>query len=174
MSITYHHKVLNTHAGIGIDIDQTLINGPGSQFLQNWVMEFHDKVELHLITFRTGIWFDQLSDDVFRWGIEPHMFKGVHGIPTHIASPFWDLCKKVGDKSSKTFNRKKFERGLLHHKVTEEDYDLLQLNLAMWKGAKCKELGLTALIDDIEHWVVPGCIAHDVAWIDSLKLGFES
>lgn len=166
----YFHSELNAHKGLGIDIDETLINGPGSFFLQNWVQTYHSELELHLITFRTGKWLDQLADDVYRWGIEPHMFKGIHSVPVETAGPFWELCQSVGDKRAKNFNRRKFERGLVHHKVTEEQYDAMELELALWKGSKCKELGLTALVDDLEHWVVPGCEAHGVTWINSLTL----
>lgn len=170
---TYYHRELNAHKGVGIDIDQTLINGPASHLLQNWVMEFYQEIDMHLITFRTGKWLEQLEQDVYVWGIKPEMFKGVHSVPLETAGPFWDMVNKIGDKRAPNFNRKKWERGLKHHKRTEEEYDYLELNLAMWKGSKCKELGLTALVDDLEHWVVPGCTTHGVIWINSLNLHLD-
>lgn len=170
MTQQYFHSALNAHKGIGIDIDQTLINGPASLFLQNWVQTYHCEIDLHLVTFRTGRWLDQLPDDVFQFGIQPHMFKGIHSVPVETAGPFWDLVQLVGDKRAPNLNQAKWLRSLAYHGSSEELYDSMEATLALWKGTKCKELGLTALIDDLEHWVVPGCTLHGVTWIDALTL----
>lgn len=168
MSSYLYHSTLNAHKGIGVDIDATLINGPASFKLQQWCEAYHQEIELHLITFRDGRDFDLIGDDLFASNVKMEWFKGVHGIPTEISKPFWDLANKVGIRGR--MHEPKWQRALAHHKSSVEAYNELELELAMWKGTKCKELGLTALIDDLETLVVPGCKAHGVEFIDSLKL----
>lgn len=164
----YHHPRLNAHKGIGIDIDHTLINGPGSFFLQNWVRDHYKDLDLHLITFRDGIDFDLIRQDIGEFGMELDMFRGVHGIPAETSRPFWKLMQKVGERG--TIHEPKWLRGLKHHKSSVEEYETLYTGVSMWKGSKCKELGLTALIDDLATMVLPGCEAHGVEFIDALKL----
>ena len=162
------HRKLASHKGIGVDIDHTLINGPGSPLLQEWIKENHQQVELHLITFRDGKDFDLVERDITTFGITFDMFKGLHGVPAHIGPPFWAMSSRVGIREN--VFRPKWLRALDYHKHTEEEYETLFQNIAMWKGAKCAELGLTALIDDLEHFVVPGCTSHGIEWINALAL----
>lgn len=162
------HPLLNAHRGLGIDIDETLINGPGSQLLQQWVQDHHTELDLHLITFRNGDHFDQIEDDVKAAGLSLNMFRGIHGIPVHIGQPFWDIASRTGIREYS--DPVKWARKLAYLKVHVDDYNLLHTNTAMWKGAKCAELGLTALVDDLEHMVTLGCKHHNVEWINSLTL----
>jgi hypothetical protein len=162
------HPKLNAHRGIGVDIDETLINGPCSHLLQRWIHDHHQDVELHLITFRNGDHFNEVESDVKNAGLTLDMFRGVHGIPVHIGQPFWDIASRTGIREYS--EHAKWLRTLNYMKIKVEDYDLLHQNTAMWKGAKCAELGLSALVDDLEHMVALGCNHHKVEWINALTL----
>lgn len=164
----FHHAKLNAHKAIGVDIDHTLINGPNSFFLQRWVEEHYQEIDLHLVTFRTGLDYSMIERDIAFFGMRLDMFKGVHGIPEEISSPFWSLMQKVGERGK--VHEKKWLRTLEFHKVTTTMYDELYNGVSVWKGMKCKELGLTALIDDLETMVLPGCTLHGVEFINALNL----
>jgi len=172
---TWHPK-LNAHRAIGIDIDSTLIDGPCSRRLQEWVWDHYQELDLHLVTFRYGADFQYVAQDIGEHGLKLDMFKGLHGIDQDFAELFWQLRLKVGDRVPESEEkrlqhlRRKWLRGLTHHKTTEEEYERLFSTVAHWKGAKCKELGLTALIDDLGEYVRPGCDVHGVEWIDALNL----
>ena len=168
MTSLFHHPRLNTHKAIGIDIDHTLINGPCSFFLQRWVHDHYKEIDLHLVTFRHGIDFDLIRQDIEDASdIRLDMFKGIHGIPGEVSVPFWTLMQKVGERG--TIHEPKWLRGLTHHKTTVEEYDSLYNGVSMWKGSRCKELGLTALVDDLETMVLPGCTFHQVEFIHALR-----
>jgi hypothetical protein len=164
-----HHPILNKHASIGIDVDLTLIDGPCSHFLQSWVWDHYKELDLHLITFRYGVDFDHyLKSDLAEVGMDFNMFKGIHGIPAVDAVPFWLLVNKVGHKNK--VYPPKWHRSLKHHKSSPEEYDQLFQVVSTWKGQKCKELGITALVDDLGDMVKPGCDLHGIEWIDSFDL----
>jgi len=164
----FYHPKLNAHKAIGVDIDSTLIHGPNSFFLQRWVEEHHKQVELHLVTFRNGRDFDMIAQDIGAFGMDLSMFHGVHGMPKELGVPFWELLSRVGERGSKS--EQKWLRGLKHHKVTVEHYEELYNGVSVWKGLKCKELGLTALVDDLKSMVLPGCELHGIEFIDALNL----
>lgn len=171
-----HHPLLNKHTKLGIDIDSTLINGPCSGLLQRWVWEHYQDLDLHLVTFRYGADFSYIERDILEHGLNLNMFKGVHGIDRELAMPFWLLQNKVGfripeseDKNAMV-RRAKWLRGLGYAKSSEDEFLRLHASVADWKGLKCKELGLTALVDDLEDMVLPGCTTHGVEWINALTL----
>ncbi len=168
MKSFYHHSKLNAHTAIGVDIDHTLINGPCSLFLQQWVREHYETIDLHLVTFRHGADFEYIRQDVEETGLQLDMFKGIHGIPQETSVPFWLLMQKVGERGR--VHETKWLRSLAYHKSSVEEYETLYTGVSMWKGMKCNELGLTALIDDLDTMVLPGCTAHGVEFINALNL----
>lgn len=163
-----YHKRLNAHTSIGIDIDETLINGPNSRYLQRWVKHYHPTIQMHLVTFRTEDDFDRIEEDLTAAGIELDLFHGIHGIPLDVASEFYKLTAKVGIRGS--VPEPKWQRTIRYHNVSEDHYESLSEMVKLWKGLKCKELGLTALVDDLEQMVVPGCVRYDIEWINALTL----
>lgn len=160
-------ELLAGHNGIGIDIDETLINGPSSLALQRWCAENHETHNLHLITFRYNGDFHYIGQDLADANVDINMFRGIHGIPAEASIPFHNMVMKVG-RRDRAKTHAKWLRGLAHHKIKEEDYLEQEAKFAMWKGEKCKELGLTVLLDDLESFVKPGCDAHGIVFINSI------
>jgi len=165
---SFYHPRLNAHKAIGVDIDSTLIEGPCSFYLQRWVQQYHKDIELHLVTFRVEDDFDAIERDIGTYGMQLDMFHGVHGIPLDVANDFYKLTAKVGMKGQ--VNEAKWKRTLAYHNTSEEQYESTSTMVKKWKGLKCRELGLTALIDDLEDMVVPGCLEHGIEWINALTL----
>jgi hypothetical protein len=164
----WKHPILNNHKAIGIDIDGTLINGVYSNKLQRWVEFFHDEIDMHLITFRDDEDVRYVDRDLGEVGIPLDWFKGVHNIPAEIIDPFNkynQLFRKAVDRGAA-----KLERALAYHKVSYTDWRKIDQEARMWKGYKCHELGLTALIDDLPNMVLDGCEAYEIEYINVVDL----
>ena len=159
---------LNRHHKIGVDVDSTLINGPNSHIIQQWCRENHETKELHIVTFRYGLDFDHfLPIDLDEAGVDIKMFKGVHGSPKEKFIDYWTWVNTVGLRNQP--HEAKWLRALAHHKIDLEKFTELETFANNWKGFRCKELGLTALIDDMENSVLPGCTNHGIEFIHALK-----
>lgn len=163
-----YKPVLSSHDAVGLDIDHTLINGPHSFSLRNWVENHHHDRDLHIITFRTGKDLDLVWNDLTAAGFDQKMFSGLHSIPPEIGQTFWRFTQKVGHRCD-VKNYSKFLRGLKHHKISLNEYADLESQVRHWKGMKCSELGLTALVDDLKFYVEPGCLRHGIQFIDALN-----
>lgn len=160
------HK-LNQHNVVGLDIDGTLINGPASLLLQNWVLDNFAERDVHLVTFRTGEDLDMVWKDLAEVGLFNNHFKGLHSIPLSIGQTFWKMTRLVGFRNE--MFEPKWKRALKHHKVDEADYLNLEHQVQHWKGKKCAELGATVLVDDLEYFVKPGCDLHGIEFIHALN-----
>ena len=159
---------LNKHQKIGIDIDATLIDGPKSRLLQEWCKDNHKTKELHLVTFRYNADFHFIGQDLIDADVDISMFRGVHGSPAELMIEYLTLVNKVGFRW-KAKNEAKWIRSLAYHKILHDDFIKVEDLAHEWKGLKCKELGLTCLIDDMEESVLPGCMKHGIEFIHSLK-----
>lgn len=161
------HPVLDQHKIIGIDIDETLIDGKRSNMLQDWVRANHQDYELHLITFRYGKDFDLIQEDLLRCNVDHNWFKGVHGIPSEIMLPYMqNLQRLTGSRN----NPKKYQRTLKFFGLDANEVENTRRAVEHWKAKKCSELGATLLIDDLETIVAPGCELYGVTFLNSNHL----
>lgn len=168
---TWFHPELNRHKAVGIDIDGTLINGINSNALQRWIEAYHDEIEFHLITFRDSEDVKQAPDDIMMGRGEMKWFKGLHSIPAEIIDPFnWNYVHIA--VALRNGQIAKAKRTLAHRGVPWEEWIDIDAKAREWKGLKCKELGLTAMIDDIPTMVLPGCEKHGIEFfnVNSLRI----
>lgn len=163
------HDILDNHLNIGIDIDQTLIDGPHSYFLQDYIRHHQGVKKFHLITFRYGYEFRNIERDLAYRCVDIKLFDTVNGIPEDFGRKYHQLDLTI-QKAIKNKQFAKVNRILDYHKVTQEEYDELKIRVNRWKGFKCKELACTAMVDDLRAFVEEGCIYHGVEFVDSLTL----
>lgn len=161
------HPLLDPHDCLGIDIDSTLINGPCSRILQEWCRDNHTRKQLHLITFRYGKDFDLAQQDIIEGGAQWEWFRSIHGAPRALFERHYQYVQQTGHIRN---NPRKLARAIAHHRIDTEDMARVAREVTLWKGIKCKELGCTALVDDLVEYVQPGCDLHGITLVDSLKL----
>lgn len=158
---------LNKHQIIGLDMDETLIEGPCSYLLREWVKENFIKKELWIITFRTGPYVAQVWGDLAPYRLGREQFAGLKAIPPHLHSDYWLIKKGFAYKDS---NPGKFERFLAANKLTPELAQKKHDALLHWKGEACASVGATVLVDDLPDMVLPGCIANNIQFINAHRL----
>lgn len=143
------HDLLDPHQIIAWDMDQTLVNGPYSEFFRAYI-QAHPEKEHHIVTFRTGAaqrfagvdyWHDECHHELDELGIPHGTIRAVHGIPDRLYHSY---------AQQRSFYR------------PDEVKDFL-----MWKGKKAHEIGATVLVDDMGAMVIQGCEHYGVAFVDS-------
>ena len=134
---------LEKHDVIGLDLDNTLIEGRNSRLLWQFIKE-HPEKKFWIITFRTGllakeqtIW-DEIRDFS---GLDSSWFEGIQTVDEQT------YLKANINKSIPNIN----------------DY-------IKWKGKTCKELGCTVLVDDMPEMTKYGCDLYSVDFVDSRTL----
>ncbi len=154
---------LNDHEVIGWDADSTLINGPYSELLCEYLLENPQKKH-HIITFREagphaeGIWRDLKNYNVFKEHIETlnpcplvlHESYGIH----QLAEKYWkDYSESLG--------------------LTVEQMKKHAEAFPLWKAAVCQRLGCSILVDDYIHWTIDGCQMFNIRLLNSITLDME-
>lgn len=158
---------LNNHRIIGLDMDETLIEGPRSFILQQWVKENCVNKELWVITFRTGPYVAQVWPELARFGIQREAFAGMKALPPKIYTDYHLVKKGFVYKDT---NPAKFERFLQANNLTLRQAEEKFNALTHWKGEACASVGATVLVDDLPNMVLPGCQANGVKFIHSFHL----
>lgn len=167
-------KQLSKHKIIGLDLDQTIINGFTSHKLQKFILDTYHKKEFHIITFRTKN-FPHVWPDVSKHSnnlLNKDMFKEAHGpltrdMENHDLLSFLAQYHKEYDikKLERKVKKDLYNRNLNFNEVVKSYETILE-----FKGKKAKELGCTVLVDDLDHMVLPGCQAHSIEFIHSYDL----
>lgn len=163
------HDILDNHLNIGIDIDQTLIDGPHSYFLQDYIRHYQGVKKFHLITFRYGYEFKNIERDLSYRSVDINLFETINGIPEGWGKKYHLMSLAIRNALNNK-NLKKVDRILSYHKMTNEEFMDLKIRVDRWKGFRCKELNCTAMVDDLRDFVEPGCIHYGVDFVDSLTL----
>lgn len=140
---------LDKHASIGLDIDETLIDGAGSEALKEWCRNNFSKKKLHVITFRHSEFLDKARHDLEINGYKVHWFASIQGINPDI---------------SMKFNELRGPRGAPVKKFLMPDDPTVQL-YRTWKAKRCWELNATALVDDQAENVKLGCDLYGIKLI---------
>lgn len=141
------NESLDPHEAIAWDVDQTLINGPNSEFFCRYIRGNPHKRHF-VVTFRTPhSWAEQALEQIRENGVDPRFISGVSSVPEHL-----------------------FEAFAQRH-VTIDAARLLEFN--HWKGMEAARLGCSVLVDDMEEHVILGCQRHRVKFLHSLNHQFE-
>jgi hypothetical protein len=155
---------LNDHKIIGLDMDETLVGGPCSYILREWVKENFINKELWIVTFRVGVYVPQVWSELASFHINRRQFAGLKSLPNAL---FNDYCEVKKAFKYKDTNPNKFQRFLNAHKWTEEEAQRKHDALLHWKGETCASIGATVLVDDLPEMVIPGCKANNITLIHS-------
>jgi hypothetical protein len=138
---------LDAHKKIGWDMDQTLIQGRNSERFRAYIAANPHKRH-HVITFRDREWADLIPIELGTLGLDPALIASVENCPAPLHDMFMlhrsgelEMPKHVAEKAISAFLR--------------------------WKGRRASELGCTVLVDDMADWVVQGCQAHGVEFVDA-------
>lgn len=138
---------LEPHDAIAWDMDGTLINGANAERFRAYIAS-HPEKRHHVITFRDREWAKHIHHELGMLGLDPGLIVSVANCPEPLHDMFMlhrsgdaELPKTVADKAVAAFLR--------------------------WKGRRASELGCTILVDDMSEWVVQGCDAHGVAYLDA-------
>jgi 8-oxo-dGTP pyrophosphatase MutT (NUDIX family) len=140
--------LLAAHHAIGWDFDGTLIGHPASPMLHGFIRATPERRHV-IVTFRTHELRAALPRDLAAIPGAPPIsaFAAVESIPDALWLAFEE-------------DRQRREAGALHGPLTAAERAYVE-----WKGATCRRLGLTVLVDDDAEHVGPGCEAHGVALV---------
>jgi hypothetical protein len=149
------------HKNIGVDVDDTLIDGNYNKHqLQRFIMDYYLEKNFYLITFRIGYYVDNVWADIAYDNdqLTQDMFKGVWGVPEELSNGARKYVYHLKNK---------------HRWVRYDDEEManverlagLYQEYREWKGKKCHELGCTILIDDMTNDVIDGCKKYGVKLI---------
>lgn len=138
------NELLGPHQVIGWDVDGTILDHPNAPVMHRYIIDNPEKRHI-IVTFRSHGWqneiFSELAamHDVFAG---PEHFDGILNVPDDVFIRFQRHSSRV---------LKSQERNV-------RDY-------IEWKGRVCKEAGITVLVDDNPHHVLPGCDMHGILHI---------
>lgn len=161
-------KILDSHAVIAWDIDETLINGTFSDTWRKYVLDNPEKYH-YLVTFRS-------SDDLITiWNelktnsnpITKNLISGILYLPDNIRNLSNSLPKSLRYLSHNTVVDDQIKL-ILNENNIEWDYvkNILK-KVGYWKGFACTNIGAGVLVDDLEHVVREGCEFHGIDFVNS-------
>lgn len=122
---------LSKHHSIGIDFDGTLVEHPRSHILQQFILDHHLIKSFHIITFRSHGMEDRIAKDL-------------------AASTFKTMVPLALDHFAGIHS--------IPYHLHENHAELKQNDgYYGWKAEKCREIGCTVLIDDMEPTIGEYC-----------------
>ena len=135
---------LDDHTNIGLDFDSTLVNGGRfSKYLWEYIRKNPNK-EYWIVTFRPVSGRLGKRSDI----LEELVSEAGHRVGEIIGTNVAQLPDKL-DHPTNFFG---------------------QPWMPLWKGSMCEQLGCTLMIDDLPKFVLPGCDAHHIEFIDTADL----
>ena len=136
---------------IGWDIDGTLLNGPASYKIRDFIFKNPQKKH-YLVTFRTGDLLKQTESHMASFGYKDlKIFKKILSVPENI----WLNYIVVEDQNRRNKNNK---------------LSFPHLQFMEWKGYICKMEGIPILVDDDIERTERGCIRYGIKLFDSTIL----
>lgn len=148
--------MFENHQRIGLDLDDTLLNGPAHEFLASYVNDNPEK-EFYLVTHRTPQESQSVPSELTNIGLNINQF--VRLVPTT------DMMR-VKFRLSQQERKRQGRPGIYTGTVSENEMNKDELNFVRWKGYVCKRLGITVLIDDGTAYVKPGTDHYGIEYID--------
>ena len=152
------HPVLDKHSIIAWDMDNTLINGPNSDYFRDYILR-HPEKSHHIITFRNKTWADMIWGELGRIGFDARThISAIHNCPEDIHDSF--MVTGSGNIAILNF---------MHSRRMEmQDFERNITAFPLWKGFKCKQIGASIIIDDMPDFVIPGCSKYDIEFVNAL------
>jgi hypothetical protein len=143
---------------IGLDFDGTLVDGPTSPLLQDFVRS-HPEKKYYIITHRTHTEAIGMDHELEAVGLYTDQFEQI--------LPILNRMKEL-------FDLDQAERRMARLPPIEQ-CDLMDMGKAerqfiLWKGYACRQLGVNVLVDDIPKLSQPGCTKYRVDLINSRTL----
>lgn len=136
------HPLLDDHAVIAWDMDETLVNGPNSDFFRRYILAHPEKTHV-VITFRTPRpWAQDVYRELEPYGITREHITAVHNVPD-------DLYHAYAQR--RTFPQP--EKVAAYY---------------AYKGMQAKAIGATVLVDDNVAHTEQGCRTHGVVFVHAL------
>jgi len=152
------HPILKKHSVIAWDMDQTLVNGPNSEYFQDYIRR-HPEKSHHIVTFRNKNWADTIFGELENIGFDAYKhISAVHSCPEDIHDSY--MAKNSGGMVMHRF--------MLSRSMSLEQFNKNVSAFPIWKGFQCKKIGATIIIDDMPTFVVPGCAKYDIEFINAL------
>lgn len=149
-----HHDV------VGLDIDETLINGRYSHELLEWCRTTTS--QLHVITFRTNSY--GAIRDLQEWGYDMDWFTSLTVMPVDLSirydkALYWVRLSTY--RQDKAIRRGEITaRDLINFRADIQEY-------REWKGKTCHSRSATVLVDDMAVMVLPGCRKYNVEFLQA-------
>lgn len=156
-----NHPILDLHDTIGWDMDQTLIKGPNSEFFRDYIVAHPEKTH-RIITFRNKSWADTAYDELESYGLvgARSLISSIENCPET-----WHDYYMINTHPHYSWEKiDMLKRGL----VTQDVLDECVHNFLRFKGARCKEVGCTVLVDDLPQWVMPGVNENGITFVHAL------
>ena len=156
-----NHPILDLHDTIGWDMDQTLIKGPNSEFFRDYIVAHPEKTH-RIITFRNKSWADTAYDELESYGLvgARSLISSIENCPET-----WHDYYMINTHPHYSWEKiDMLKRGL----VTQDLLDECVHNFLRFKGARCKEVGCTVLVDDMPQWVMPGVNENGITFVHAL------
>ncbi len=163
-----YQRLLSSYQIVALDFDHTLVNGPKSHLLQQWV-DSNPDVEKWIITFRnTPNWVGEIPDELAAVGLNISQFAGV----VHLPAGVWEEYSKYAKIQHliNSPNKVKYQRALEYHGVSDDEVRASVSGLTHWKAEQCVNLGAPVLVDDAIKLTEPGCIHNGIKLVDSVNL----
>jgi hypothetical protein len=141
--------ILEHHNAIGWDFDETLVRHPYSAAMHAYIKTHPEKRHV-IVTFRTH-------------GLQNRVFEELALYPDAPGPEAFDAVLNIADEAWAKFDahRSARLRGEIGPELTEAETYYLE-----WKGATCREHGLTVLVDDMVDRVHEGCKKNGIVYVN--------
>lgn len=148
--------MFENHTRIGLDLDDTLLNGPASIFLANYVND-HPEKKFFLVTHRTPSELHTVPYELLDIGLNINQFEKLLS-----TSELMRIRFRLARQERDSLRLPSIYTG----NVSEDEMTKEELNFVYWKGYVCKRMGITILVDDATPIVKPGTDRYNIKYIN--------
>lgn len=145
-------------------MDQTLIDGPNSEFYRAYIASTPNK-QHHILTFRSHSWANDIWEELNRCGLNSQrLIKSVSNCPDIMHDSF------MVDQHNREHGRELDTLlWIMQSGLTDDQFMKYVEDFPFWKGKMCHEIGATILVDDKPELVIHGCEKYKIAFLDALE-----
>jgi len=155
--------MFENHQRIAIDLDDTLLNGPASKFLVDYVND-HPEKEFFIVTHRTPAESRSVPMELKNIGLNINQFEKL--------MPTTELMR-IRFRLDRNDREKNKLPSIYTDNVSTDEMSKNELNFVYWKGYVCKRLGITLIIDDATPIVKPGADRYHIEYINPYDIKLQ-